>query len=89
MFLHGFILAPMLLQYASALHLEFPANRQWLAENPIQPEGDILVLAGDTRYLGRDFHRLPLWDDLSKNFRATYVLPGNHEYYRSRFREKQ
>ena len=71
----------MLLQYASDLHLEFPANRQWLKENPILPEGDVLVLAGDTHYLGKDFNRLPLWDDLSKNFRETYVLPGNHEYY--------
>ncbi len=71
----------MLLQYASDLHLEFPANRQWLAEHPILPEGDILVLAGDTHYLGWDFNRLPLWDYLSKNFHETYVLPGNHEYY--------
>ena len=71
----------MLLQYASDLHLEFPANRQWLAENPIRPEGDMLVLAGDIYYLGKDFHRLPLWDNLSKKFREIYVLPGNHEYY--------
>ena len=71
----------MLLQYASDLHLEFPANRQWLTNHPIRPEGDILVLAGDTHYLGQDFNRLPLWNHLSKNFRETYVLPGNHEYY--------
>ncbi len=71
----------MLIQYCSDLHQEFPDNRVWLAENPLLPEGDILTLAGDTHHLGKDFARLPLWDKLSKDFRETYVLPGNHEYY--------
>ena len=71
----------MLIQYISDLHLEFTANQQWLNENPILPKGDILIIVGDTSYLGSDFGKLKLWNYLSKSFRQTYVLPGNHEYY--------
>lgn len=70
----------MRIQYASDLHLEFPANQRWLDENPMVPEGDILIIAGDTHYLEKYKH-LKLWDRLSREFRETYVLPGNHEYY--------
>ena len=71
----------MILQYCSDLHQEFDANRYWLAEYPLVPRGDILIIAGDTHCLGKGYERLPLWDYLSQNFRETYVLPGNHEYY--------
>ena len=71
----------MLIQYASDLHQEFPANRRWLTDHPIQPVGEVLILAGDTYPLGKDFEKLPLWNYLAKHFRETYVLPGNHEYY--------
>ena len=37
----------MILQYCSDLHLEFPANKDYIKTNPIRPIGDILILAGD------------------------------------------
>ena len=71
----------MLIQYCSDLHQEFYTNRRWLTDHPLRPEGDILIIAGDTHPLGKEFGRLRLWDYLAKTFRETYVLPGNHEYY--------
>jgi hypothetical protein len=71
----------MKLQYLSDLHLEFTDNRAWLAKNPIQPIGDILLVAGDTDYLGDDFGGLAFWDYCADNFQHTYIIPGNHEYY--------
>ena len=37
----------MTIQYASDLHLEFSQNRDYIKANPIEPKGDILLLAGD------------------------------------------
>ena len=74
----------MKIQYASDLHLEFGANSAILREHPMQPVGDILILAGDIGYLGDDsLTKHPFWDWASDNFREVIVIPGNHELYRN------
>ncbi|MCC8134341.1 MAG: metallophosphoesterase [Tannerellaceae bacterium] len=72
----------MKLQYASDLHLEMNSNSRYLKENPLQVVGDILLLAGDISYLGdKNLDRHPFWSWASDNYRETYIVPGNHEYY--------
>jgi predicted phosphohydrolase len=73
--------AKKLIQFASDLHLEFPANENYLREHPILPIGDILILAGDIvpfRYIERFTY---FFDELATNFEFVYWIPGNHEYY--------
>ena len=72
---------PMKIQYCSDLHLEFPENQRWLTQNPIIPTGDILIMAGDTFYMGKEFSKQPLFNQLADNFEQVLLIPGNHEYY--------
>lgn len=72
----------MRLQYASDLHLEFKANSLYLQENPLSVSGDILILAGDIILFEENrLVRHPFFDWCADNFRQTYIIPGNHEYY--------
>ncbi|MEM6397242.1 MAG: metallophosphoesterase [Bacteroidota bacterium] len=71
----------MLFQICSDLHLEFPNNRAWISENPLIPKADILIIAGDTYYLDRDWTEFEFIRRISKDFKHTYIIPGNHEYY--------
>jgi len=72
----------MKIQYASDLHLEFTENSMYLADNPLIPSAEILILAGDIGYLGRDtYSSHPFWDWASDNFEQVLVVPGNHEFY--------
>lgn len=72
----------MKIQYASDLHLEFPQNQLFLKLYPLQPVGDILIIAGDTDYLNHEtYSEHPLWDWASEHFRETIVVIGNHELY--------
>lgn len=71
----------MKIQYASDLHLEFTSNQRWLTQYPIIPAGEILILAGDTYYLNKDFSQLPFLQKISEQFDEVWLLPGNHEFY--------
>lgn len=71
----------MLFQYCSDLHLEFDGNSRFLEKNPLIPSAEVLILAGDITYLRKDFYGNKFFDFISKNWKQTYFLPGNHEYY--------
>lgn len=72
----------MKIQYASDLHLEFRANREWLRDNPLEVTGDILLLAGDISTLTTNpIPNEDFWSWCSKNYKKVLVVPGNHEFY--------
>lgn len=71
----------MTFQYASDLHLECPSNREWLEAYPLEPQAEVLVLAGDVLPLASfATYRKQLLRAV-KPFREVIWLPGNHEYY--------
>lgn len=71
----------MLIQYASGFHLEFPMNCPFILAGGMAVTGDVLVLAGDIGYLRDTTEFDPFWDRCSKNYRQTFIMPGNHEFY--------
>lgn len=71
----------MKIQFCSDLHLEFYQNRKWINDNPLIPIGDILIIAGDIDYLGKEFGNKDFFKRISEDFKEIYIIPGNHEYY--------
>ena len=79
----------MVIQFASDLHLEFPANRRFLKENPLRPVADILILAGDIMPINQIDEHAEFLDELSANWKKVIWIPGNHEFYGSDISEYQ
>lgn len=80
--------APMLnIQFVSDLHLEFPQNRQYLQDHPLQVTGDILLIAGDSAYLDLPdsdldtYGSYSFWDWASRHYQQVIVCLGNHDFY--------
>ena len=71
----------MSIQYCSDLHLEFRENKNFLKENPIEPVGEVLLLAGDILPFALHRQSYAFIDYVADNFEAVYWIPGNHEYY--------
>lgn len=71
----------MTIQYCSDLHLEFFENRKYLKENPLEPIGEVLILAGDICHFSNYYFSLSFFDQISDAFELVLMIPGNHEYY--------
>jgi predicted phosphohydrolase len=71
----------MQIQYCSDLHLEFPANSKFIKKHPLEPVGEVLILAGDILPFGLHKMYTNFIDFIADHFEMVYWVPGNHEYY--------
>jgi predicted phosphodiesterase len=68
----------MKIQYCSDLHLEFPENKEYILYNPLSPEADILILAGDIiPFAVLDKHN-DFLDYISRTFKTTFWVQSNN-----------
>jgi predicted phosphodiesterase len=74
----------MRLQFASDFHLEFPENREWLQVNPLQPVGDVLILAGDIMPLSGLDHLSSFLDEWSRisDSRASQIARSVNDFFK-------
>lgn len=72
----------MKIQYCSDLHLELKDNSRYIKYNPIEPKGDILILAGDITYRCEEYFKHNFFKYVSDNFKSVYMISGNHEFYK-------
>ena len=75
----------MKLRYISDLHLEFIKPKElnvFLDKIPIGVKNEICILAGD---IGNPYssNYKDFMNYINNNFNKTFVIPGNHEYYKN------
>lgn len=71
----------MKIQYMSDLHLEFKNNSKWVMGNALNAAGEYLILAGDICHITEEYFEHPFFDWCNENFKHTFWVPGNHEFY--------
>jgi predicted phosphohydrolase len=75
----------MKIRYLSDLHLEFLKPKvvhKFLEQIPLPKSDEICVLAGDIGNIHRAKESYDIFMKfISKNFKKTFVITGNHEYY--------
>lgn len=75
------------IQFVSDLHLEFPENRAFIANHPLEVSGEIMLVAGDSAYLDHPdsrqdtYSHYSFWDWASNNYKQVIVCLGNHDFY--------
>lgn len=62
--------------------MEFHENMRFVKSLPLEPVGDVLVIAGDVGYLvDTTIPHLRFWKWASENYRQVLMIAGNHEFY--------
>jgi len=71
----------MKVQYISDIHLRHPQNNDYLKNNKLIPNGDILIIAGDTLGFNDEWTTFGFMQFCANEFKQTYIVPGNHDWY--------
>lgn len=62
--------------------MEFHENMRFMKSLPLEPVGDVLVIAGDVGYhVDSTIPHLRFWKWASENYRQVLMIAGNHEFY--------